>query len=382
MGIKESFSTIAYDAALSNNGIASVDKQRLTLRKWRNGNENPLWKDTIAKGGNATTELHAYEETAVNNPGFWKGTEDVVKKYSSQRQGFNFAVNPREVGASTVAIAQAKATTKAYQIINRLSSSFSGQVFAGEAAEAKKLLINPLKGSMGLADSLVKARKMGKGVAQPWLEFQFGLKPLLSDVDAIIDNLSNQVNKSTNLAYRTYGMHQTSETSSVTEGFDIYGFQQTVRTIETLKAECIIRFAVTQKYLDNAGASKTSFADQFNQLSDVPMTAWELVPWSFLVDYFVNVSDIIQSATTATSGLTYISNSTVRTYTMNKLGSTNAVLAGRFKITENVPRMFEYKKRYVDRNGTPLGIPPVVVSLPGSDIRYLNIAALLASLKR
>jgi hypothetical protein len=43
-------------------------------------------------------------------------------------------------------------------------------------------------------------------------------------------------------------------------------------------------------------------------------TAWELLPWSFLIDYFTNIGDILSSAVTQTAPVNFV-NKTVRMIT-------------------------------------------------------------------
>lgn len=383
MGIKTSQSKLSYAVSLIAGGVTQSENQSMTLWRYRSGNENPRWRQQIREGSNATTDLSAYEETAETTSGSWSGIDDsspAVPYCHSNKQGIDFSVSPLAVPGNSVTYAQAVATAKAYKIINQKLSQFSGQAFMGEMKETKNLLMNPFKRSVELAKSLVAARKVGKNAAKSWLEFQFGIKPLLSDVDALIDMINKQFEKEKRLAYRTYGTKSDVLKSSVTDMFDIYGFYQRVDKWEELKAECIIHFAVTQAWLDSANKEKSRFSDSFSDVSDIPETTWELLPWSWLVDYFVNVSDILQAACTSTAGLSYVSKSTIRTYRLTKIGTTEKVATSQYHITGNVPRVFKYQKRNVDRVGTPLGIPSVVFSLPGRNVQYLNLAALIASL--
>lgn len=383
MGIKQSTSYISYDATRKLGSVITPDTQRVELKEWREGNESPRWKTIINEGGNATTVLDAYRETASNSAGFWTGTQDGTTICESKKQGIlGYKPVAQTVPDSLVAKAKADATAKAYKIINKMLSTFSGQIFAGELKETKNLLLNPFKQSVELARALVRARNVGKEAAESWLQFQFGIKPLLSDIDAICTLLNEEVERVHRLGFRTYGAADSSTSSLSSSMQDIYGFYQDVETRESLKAEHIIRFAISRAFLDSANKHRTDWRASFNSLADVPMTAWELTPWSFLADYFVNISDIIQAAVTVTSGLTYMSNSTIRTYEYTQTGSTMKVRSARWIVTANVPRVFTYQKRSVHRDGAPLGIPPLVFSLPGDNIKYLNIAALIASFKR
>lgn len=384
MAIKTSFTTDTYalDGMLNGQKL-TPGVQRVTCVQWRDGNENPKWKQIIADGGNATTKLEAYTESYESFPGRWAGFEDGNAGSGHTQQGISSIVIPTFTPTrDIVSEAKAKATTKAYEIINRMLSELQGQVFLGELRETINLLKNPLAQSKKTFDAFYfKGRgKAGDEFAKSWLEFQFGIKPLLSDVDSIMQLINETVEKEKRNAFRAYGVAEDASVSSKSGSYDVYGFNQTIETDSMWKAEYAIRFRVSQQYLDMANERKSDWRRQFDDISAIPITAWELVPFSFLLDYFVNVSDIIQAAVTSTAGVTYWSNSSIRTATLRMMGSTNGVIAPRFHITSNIPRVCTTKKRWVSRDGSALGIPSVQFSLPGSNIRYLNIAALLAVL--
>lgn len=205
------------------------------------------------------------------------------------------------------------------------------------------------------------------------------MRPLLSDVDSIMKLINETVEKTSRKTFRAYGQAEDSSVTTYYSMLDVYGWYQRRETHLIWESQYIIRFAVSQQYLDMANEIKTDWRSQFDQLSSIPMTAWELIPFSFLWDYFVNVSDILQAAVTSTSGVTYWSNCLVKTAINRQIGSTDGVKSGRV-INSNIPRVVTTKRRWVDRDGSALGIPSVQFSLPGSNIRYLNIAALVTVL--
>lgn len=359
---------------------ATFFNQVTKMDRVREGTEMPDWRRRVAEGTNATTVLKASLQTCKSSQGLWRGTENGTIKHSSSKQGINVMIyNVGNPAYDIAGITKSKATSKAYKVINKLFSQFSGQVFLGEFGQTKKLLLHPLRQSVALAKALVENRNLAKNVAKSWLEFQFGIKPLLNDVDEIMKRINKTLPRVENLTYRTYDTDSTSLSSSVTEGRDIYGFLQRIDTIDSFKAECIVRFGVTQSLLDSANVYRSDWSSSFTDLSQIPVTAWELLPWSFLADYFVNVSEIIQAATTSTRNISYVSRSQIMTRSRRETGSTVGVLGAQYKITVNIPRVVTTTKRDVIRDAGPLGIPSVVFSLPGTNIRYLNIAALVTS---
>lgn len=364
-------------------GQTSTADQKVVLVNWREGNENPKWKQIIADGGNATTVLNAYSQSYESFNGSWAGYEDNYAGSSSTQQGIQTIVLPTWAPTKDlISQVEAGATTKAYQVINRLLSELQGQIFLGELRETIRLLRNPLAQSKKTFDAFfAKGKgKAGDEFAKSWLEFQFGIKPLLSDVDTIMGLINDKVERTRRNTFRVYDEADDFSTSISIGQYDVSGFNQHVTTDLSWKAQKIIRFAVTQQYLDMANERKTDWRRQFDDISAVPITAWELTPFSFLLDYFVNISDIIQAAVTSTAGVSYYSNSLIKTAVRRQIGTTLTTRAARFHITANIPRVCTTQQRWVTRNGSALGIPSVQFTLPGSNIRYLNIAALAATL--
>lgn len=381
MAIKTSTETVTADASQELAGLPWPITQTVNLVAFREGNENPNWKQIIADGGNATTNLVAYQDSVSESSGIWKGTKN-GQKYSSKRQALELDVGtlvfapPRDI----VSEAKAAATTKAYSIINRLLSQLQGQVFLGELQQTVRLLKNPFAQTVRLMNALAGMRKRsGVEFAKSWLEFQFGMKPLLSDIDAIMGLINETIERNSRKSFRAYGEANDEQTTVTFISGDIKGFTQRIERSKQWKSQYIIRFAISQEFLEMANERKTDWRRQFDDVSAIPITAWELVPFSFLIDYFVNVSDIIQAAVTSTTGVTFWSNSSIRTHIDRRIASTDIASPGCI-ITLNIPRVITNQRRWVNRDGTALGIPSVQFSLPGSNIRYLNIAALLVVL--
>lgn len=369
----------------TNPCITRID--RLALSSSRTGDERPNWRQVVAEGGNATTNLTATRQTASDSGGYWTASSynTAQKKYytsSSNQQGVYLSLPSTEVTASLINEAKSKSTTKANEILAGLLNEFSGQQFLGELKETKNLLLHPLKNSIELIKALMTQKKLAKNAAQSWLEFQFGIRPLLNDIDAISRLIRGQIEKGQKLSFRAYGTANSSSSSSTSGYTDgVFGYLQTVQQDIILRAECSTRFGISKEYLEDANRIKTDWTSSFDRVSQVPITVWELIPYSWLVDYVVNIGDIISAATVGKGGVTYVSRSVITTSELIRTGTTSVQPNdGRFNLLTNVPRRFTSKIRNVNRDGAPIGIPSVVWSLPGSNIRYLNIAALVVLL--
>lgn len=364
----------------------------LVFNSSRTGVELPRHRSLIQMGSNATTALTAFSESITQNvPGQMIGVDksQVTGKQAVATSRFFLPSKPSElIDPSLSNAAVARATSKAYGKIRELQSPLNGQVFLGELKETINLLRHPIEKSVRLTEALIikrnKLKNVPKAAADSWLEYRFGILPLISDINQIISLASDIADKEAHLSYRCYGKAESTSVSVTSDPLPaIFGFTMGTRVEEVRRYECIIRFGVLASHLDKHETFSSRIVASLDDLSSVPITAWELIPYSFLVDYFVNVGDLITAAVTGTSALSYTSRSIIRSrivttqcFTVDGIGSNWVVDKTKF-----IPKTFVAQRRDVQRDGTQLGIPPVVFSLPGSNIRYLNIAALLASFK-
>jgi hypothetical protein len=110
-------------------------------------------------------------------------------------------------------------------------------------------------------------------------------------------------------------------------------------------------------------------------------TIWELIPYSFLVDYFSNIGDVI-SAWSFPQGRYAWHCRTVRSIAYrdilaSRLASTNPNPTLYVLDYESGPDLMVWAERTaVERSGDFLGLPSVTLEIPGSSLKWLNIAAL------
>lgn len=159
-----------------------------------------------------------------------------------------------------------------------------------------------------------------------------------------------------------------------------------------IKRHVVTTQQVIVKYygvLESVRASDRDWQPVFgaNLLNFVP-TVYELLPWSFLVDYFVNVNEVISSTFTDTSNLKWSSKTIIRKATSRAYGRLD-----RQKFAENYPNatnvyegtlpMLERTYREVTRDPSPgqIAPPQFRVKLPGRPQQWLNMLTLAATRK-
>lgn len=386
------------------------------FQRYRESTPNPKYKQIIKDEGNATTPLYAYEQYGSSSPAVAYVTfADDGATIGSTWFGQILTPTPIDdlalIPQGQIDEAVAKATTSTYKAISDYQSLFKGQEFAAEFREVIDLIRHPFAKSAKITDSFLrtfslegariqearrwgtKAKRVGrnlkrnvpkipKAAADQWLEYQFAVSPLISDISELFKLAADLALKREHETIRGYGNSLTTSNSVIAGGGS--GWSVDFDVIEETQVQNIIRAGMTGQFLDSIEKinSNNVWLDQIDDFTSLPLTAWEITPFSFLVDYFVNVQGLIQSATVTQSGLSYVSNSLIKRKERKMICRNNVTLNHPYcqGVTFSQTKQIVSGVRSVNRTSTLLGIPPVVFSFPGSNIRYANIAAILTKL--
>ncbi len=214
--------------------------------------------------------------------------------------------------SDAVRIASQSFTRKARQQL----SEAQALVTAGELRESVRMVLNARRSLFSKLQSFqFSAKKRAKGkltvkqkkkaVAESWLEYSFGWAPLVADVS----NLANAAAATISGSMRSFDIRSTGRSkTSVEEGAGWYGspgwllytYDINRRTVTATRCHFA---ATTDVDIDQPG----NFSSQFGLTMDnwVP-SIWELVPWSFAVDYFTGLGDFLSSITLPWSNFRYI----------------------------------------------------------------------------
>jgi hypothetical protein len=119
-------------------------------------------------------------------------------------------------------------------------------------------------------------------------------------------------------------------------------------------------------------------------LADLPVTVWNLIPWSFLADYFINVGSILDSLSVLQVNFLFLGTTQKRRVQINienrgwqfsfqppgKFTSPPSVIVTGGQIVTS----------RVDYSRTPIPvtalIPSLTLSVPGMNMKWVNMAAL------
>lgn len=150
-----------------------------------------------------------------------------------------------------------------------------------------------------------------RGMAGEYLNYQFGIRPLLSDIQGYYETAKNasriqeQLKRDSGrlIRRRRTLLNDVSTTSKVTSNVypypaNAYSFNRGTLTVTT-KVHRVVWFSGAFKYeIDRKVFSLLDKLADFNRLYGfvpTPATAWELMPWSWLVDWVLPVGDSISN---------------------------------------------------------------------------------------
>lgn len=212
---------------------------------------------------------------------------------------------------------------------------------------------------------LVNAGKIPGNVANKWLAFHYGWKPLAQDVYGTWEILKESLAGTP--AMLVHGRGAATETASglVTCPWSI---GQPICDV-SYDAEWKVRVNLTGR-VQEAGIMRA--VNQAGLVNPAAL-AWELVPFSFVVDWFVPVGGVL-NALSATSGLTFVGGHRTERWNERYEGTPSGAsqLSREIAITQNHKAGFD-RIRY---SGFPGPAPYIKPFYTGGD-RWATIAALL-----
>lgn len=168
------------------------------------------------------------------------------------------------------------------------------------------MLRRPFKGMSRLLGQMHKhknrhlgktAASEAKAIANAWLEYRYGWQPLLRDVSKIQDMAEHVRQNMTKrrLVARAHVEMPLTKTASFSHGGGIPQVDSAVGTVRSdrlLSADAGVIYDVSVRTVAQAMEAAGGL-----RVYNGAATAWELVPWSFVADWFVNIGTWLQAVT-------------------------------------------------------------------------------------
>lgn len=385
-----------------------------TVTRKTDGYRLDNWRTIIAAGQNATTPYSGtWDSFEYKGSGSirqeWTNTLDPSQTYKKELDGA-FAV----AGSTTLTYAgpsidisfvENLARASFYNRLSKEVTKFQGKVFAGELKETLHMLRSPAASLRNLAkdflDTLRKRKRANpkgwtRDIGSAWLENAFGWQPLLNDIKDAYSAYESVVRPKKPATRISAGAAKSYDNSTAglsseeraggTCNTNLCGSQLRFNVVYGLLREHhIVRYRGAVQPRTEAPSWNDSTLWGFNPESFIP-SKWELLPWSFLIDYFTNIGDILNAHFSVVPQVTYAERVQIRqTEKYRKIVLDDAYRGGvsgsnwTLKYSSGGYGFSALRRRSFARaavSGVPC--PSFQLSFNLNDGQLLNIAALLS----
>jgi len=378
----------------------------------RTGASLPNWKRIIASGGNATSGLSGTKREGNSSGGTavitYAGAPTTIFPDgigSMSLSGKIVIPTIFETGSLGVAEAENQALQRVIADAISIQQQMSGPTFLGELRESLQMVKRPAQGLLrglnryALAQRDIIARhpkwqryerrsSLGDALSNSWLEYSYGWKPLINDMHDAIEAVKRffRADRPRKTA-RGYGVYESLLASSTSK--ESYGLQFFAVTHVRRKHKTKVIYKVWIKPpFGKYPGSLDSLQDLLGfRMSEFIPTVWELIPYSFVVDYFSNVGSILTNVSFDQTKIQFIKKDVIfdteetrvsmidEASVMNSLGPNFRGAIGAYG------RSFARTKQVSRSAPSSLPIPVLELRVPDADsLQWLNLAALFRNL--
>lgn len=296
-------------------------------------------------------------------------------------------------------VAKREATKKYFNKVAAFRRALDGGTVLGELRETIRMLRNPAQSLFNAARqdylNTLRRRKRSnpknwaRGLSGAWLEFAFGVQPLVNDIKGAIDGLSRFCDETiVTRNFTAVGRQMVAgpeSTYSWSPGNNLV-FKGTAIRYGKQKYKYRALYMRETSQVKNMWALSRA-AELFGlELNQFVPTVWNLMPWSFLVDYFTNIGDVLEQSFNSLQDIrwcstTIVNSSGVEAFSNLDAKATAAALTqvgkSRMLVAEPGPdaRCIITKESWTRGSGGP-SVDRIRFELPGSPQKWLNMAAL------
>lgn len=400
------FETHQYKA----NGDEIISGPFKFLKSWTNefnGYQNPNYALEIKNGLNASTDCTASKGVVFSRP-FWVAEDWTINPIYGDppwaidwKETYGQVVFTLPDQADVDGLSEVKADNKALTVfvtkVRRQQTTFQGGTFIAELGKTIRFVKNPVKNLRNGVSRYLKSLKKRGGkrgfrslpsreklniLTDTWLEHSFAWRPLITELDDAVRAVAEHKVFSSAAPFRMVrGVGE--EESVIDRNLTTVG-----STLPLLEFEKVETSRVIVKYYGMVDVGNTNVVSTRRvglDMSNWLPTLWEVVPWSFLIDYFVNIDNIISAASLDRTSLRWITRTVYREIRheaiglrMKKTASSGVYTVSTIGIS---PGASSACTTSFIRNATYGGslVPDVEFSIPNSVSKWLNVAALIVS---
>lgn len=387
----------------------------------RTGTDNPAHQYQIKRHIDATTGFSASRQTVDAQQGSATSTYEqlngnILTTTKTTLNGYlGGTIETFSADAATMAKAASNARDRCFAKIRSQQTPASAGVFLGEIREVIHAIRNPAVGlsRLILGEQYTKTkrnlwaasrpnpsrkkrspskkeikRSVSGAIADSWLENSFGWQPLINDVKSAAVALGKLNVDPEYVPLRTFGGAKGTPVIVRNGEWGLPGFiSYDEILVKVSSAEKHYYGEIRNKLANQGGGlthavenlSRTASAFGLTKAEFIP-TIWELIPFSFLVDYFSNVGDILNQSMVDLGAVVRLSSTSV------SRGTTSAIL-GSFRGTVptvsasgSMPAVITVDKLVNRTPGSDLTVAPLRFEFPAaSSLKWANIAALITT---
>lgn len=390
--------------------------------------ENELrgWKDRIRRGVDATTGYIAETRNLTYKPGYiylgkWCGGSYQRYGYYSfdgdLSQGLTSVCNLPSAPSSTADTeADNLALTLFMKYARNKQGAFRGSTFMAELRQTVKGIRNPARGIRDLLDTYrTNARKAARrarngrsvpttrdqfrelersnprasravqrALSDSWLELQYGVLPLVGDVEDAAHSAVRISRRKPRAPVRAFSNIKRAPTIVfASRSHHNITITWEVHTYQTVEVEFYgaVKLEVDEPIL--GAVEEWGFRTR-----DFLPAVWELMPYSFLVDYFTNVGEIVEAISFPRSDIAWVGRTIRNSMTRDSSRSTTRNTGptypanGSTVVWEYTPMSVIWTRKYLERTSYSHSlVPSFRWEIPGAKDwrKWLNMSALARS---
>lgn len=369
-------------------------KTEVSWTNSRIGQQNPSWRIQVASGQNATTPFAGTKfkvrAKQTQSRVVWdKSNLYYSRPGESSLTGDLLWAYPNHTNTSSLDAALNEAKRKFINEAKQYITPFQGGVFLGELTKTLTTLRNPALSMRRLIDDYFRELKRvpqrlsslqrRKALASTYLEYTYAWKPLAYDVEGAVKALQTLSTIDPPIKVISgRGAHEglpQHTTGSATFGGSAYKINYT--QVRRSTSSAIIKGGVkTESFASGSWPSVIGFS-----AGNFLPTAWELLPWSFLIDYFTNIGSIIDAWAMVSSQVTWSCQTTRQTTSYR--ADTTSIDMSSLPYPDHVDTVFfqpgsmGIQRVDVERTSSPSLVPGLAFRLPGiGSTQALNVAVL------